>query len=72
MRAERVAQGPLQIHPLAEKLQERQAIQALRAGGEQAFGGRVGVADNEFVIERDDRRGKQFESRKLQESPSVR
>jgi hypothetical protein len=37
--------------------------QALRAGAEQVFGRGIGVPDNELVIERDDRRGKELESR---------
>ena len=65
MRGERIAERALERLAFDEELQERQAVQALRAGGEQVFGGGIGVAHDEVLVERHDRRGEQLESREL-------
>jgi hypothetical protein len=69
VRAQRVGEGTLELHTLGEKLQERLPGQALGTGTEQALRGGIGVPDDELTVERDDRRGEQFESREGQASP---
>ena len=57
MRAEGIGERPLELGALDEELGEELPVQGLGAGGEEALGGRIGVSDDELVIERDDRRG---------------
>jgi hypothetical protein len=57
VRAHGVGERPLELGSLGEELGEAVPVQALRASREQALGSRVGVADDELVVERDDRRG---------------
>ena len=63
MRGERIAERPLERLAFDEELQERLAVQALRAGSQQVFGSGIGIAHDEALIERHDRRGEQLQSR---------
>ena len=66
MRGERIAERALERLAFDEELQERQAVQALRAGGEQVFGGGIGVAHDELLVQRHHRRGEQFQAGEVQ------
>ena len=58
----RLLERALELGALGEEAEERLADQAARAGGEQVFGRRVGVAHHELIVEHHHCRGQQVEA----------
>jgi hypothetical protein len=57
VRTQGVGERPLELRALGEELGEALSVQALRAGREQVLGSGIRVADDELVIQRNNRRG---------------